>query len=194
MIDFCTPVRPPPSLAWQCLTDCPATAVTGWLQLSVIKRWKWKSHTWYFHHKTPLRKCIDSNSQPEQFQLSGNIHSAWWTLWSEGEGEGRREGGRADITLTPLFTDWLFSSQVSLLTTQVSDLQRSLTSLQEETDNTITKLRQELQDKANIVETLQQQIRMKMFMNLTTKNPMMAALADLQGKNPPSSQLLFCVQ
>ena len=80
------------------------------------------------------------------------------------------------------------------LTTQVSDLQRSLTSLQEETDNTITKLRQELQDKANIVETLQQQIRMKMFMNLTTKNPMMAALADLQGKNPPSSQLLFCVQ
>ena len=88
----------------------------------------------------------------------------------------------------------MFSSQVSLLTSQVSDLQRSLTSLQEETDTTITKLRQELQDKANIVETLQQQIRMKMFMNLTTKNPMMAALADLQGKNPPSSQLLFCVQ
>ena len=93
MIDFCTPVRPPPSLAWQCLTDCPATAVTGWLQLSVIKRWKWKSHTWYFHHKTPLRKCIDSNSQPEQFQLSGNIHSAWWTLWSEGGREGGRGGG-----------------------------------------------------------------------------------------------------
>ena len=72
--------------------------------------------------------------------------------------------------------------QVSLLTGQVAELQRSLSSLQEETDSTITKLRQELQDKANIVETLQQQIRMKMFMNLTTqKNPMMAALADLQG-------------
>ena len=71
---------------------------------------------------------------------------------------------------------------MSLLTGQVAELQRSLSSLQEETDSTITKLRQELQDKANIVETLQQQIRMKMFMNLTTqKNPMMAALADLQG-------------
>ena len=68
------------------------------------------------------------------------------------------------------------------MTGQVAELQRSLSSLQEETDSTITKLRQELQDKANIVETLQQQIRMKMFMNLTTqKNPMMAALADLQG-------------
>ena len=77
--------------------------------------------------------------------------------------------------------------QVSLLTSQVIDLQRSLSALQEETDTTITKLRQELQDKANIVETLQQQIRMKMFMNLTTKNPMMAALADLQGKNPSLS-------
>ena len=74
------------------------------------------------------------------------------------------------------------------MTGQVAELQRSLSSLQEETDSTITKLRQELQDKANIVETLQQQIRMKMFMNLTTKNPMMAALADLQGKN---EQLLF---
>ena len=68
------------------------------------------------------------------------------------------------------------------MTGQVAELQRSLSSLQEETDSTITKLRQELQDKANIVETLQQQIRMKMFMNLTTqKNPMMAALPDLQG-------------
>ena len=71
------------------------------------------------------------------------------------------------------------------MTGQVAELQRSLSSLQEETDCTITKLRQELQDKANIVETLQQQIRMKMFMNLTTKNPMMAALADLQGKKLP---------
>ena len=70
--------------------------------------------------------------------------------------------------------------QVSMLTGQVAELQQSLSSLQEETDTTITKLRQELQDKANIVETLQQQIRMKMFMNLTQqKNPMMAAL---QGK------------
>ena len=71
-----------------------------------------------------------------------------------------------------------FIFQVNLLTGQVAELQRSLSTLQEETDTTITKLRQELQDKANIVETLQQQIRMKMFMNLTTqKNPMMAALA-----------------
>ena len=69
------------------------------------------------------------------------------------------------------------------MTGQVAELQRSLSSLQEETDSTITKLRQELQDKANIVETLQQQIRMKMFMNLTQqKNPMIAALADLQGE------------
>ena len=73
--------------------------------------------------------------------------------------------------------------QVSQLTGQVAELQRSLSSLQEETDTTITKLRKELQDKATIVETLQQQIRMKMFMNLTQqKSPMMAALADLQGK------------
>ena len=72
--------------------------------------------------------------------------------------------------------------QVSMLTGQVAELQKSLSSLQEETDSTITKLRAELHDKATIVETLQQQIRMKMFMNLTTqKNPMMAALADLQG-------------
>ena len=79
-----------------------------------------------------------------------------------------------------------FEFQVSHLTTQVSELQRSLTTLQEETDTTITKLKQELADKANIVETLQQQIRMKMFMNLTREkslqaNPMMAALADMQG-------------
>ena len=76
--------------------------------------------------------------------------------------------------------------QVSHLTSQVSELQRSLTTLQEETDTTITKLKQELADKANIVETLQQQIRMKMFMNLTREkglqaNPMMAALVDMQG-------------
>ena len=79
-----------------------------------------------------------------------------------------------------------FALQVSHLTSQVSELQRSLTTLQEETDTTITKLKQELADKANIVETLQQQIRMKMFMNLTREkglqaNPMMAALADMQG-------------
>ena len=72
--------------------------------------------------------------------------------------------------------------QVSMLTGQVAELQKSLSSLQEETDTTITKLRKELHDKATIVETLQQQIRMKMFMNLTQqKNPMIAALADLQG-------------
>ena len=151
---------------------------------SEIKRWKCKSHTWYFHHKTLLRKYIDSNSQPEQFQLSRNLHSAWWTLWSVGGRRGREGDGCKHETDTPNSSSLtMFSSQVSLLTSQVSDLQRSLTSLQEETDTTITKLRQELQDKANIVETLQQQIRMKMFMNLTTKNPMMAALADLQGKN-----------
>ena len=39
---------------------------------------------------------------------------------------------------------------------------------------TISQLKQELQDKTNIIETLQQQIRMKMFMNMT------AALADMQ--------------
>ena len=79
----------------------------------------------------------------------------------------------------------MFPHQVSLLTGQVAELQRSLSALQEERDSTITKLRQELQDKANIVETLQQQIRMKMFMNLTSqKNPMLAALADLQGGKP----------
>ena len=73
--------------------------------------------------------------------------------------------------------------QVSMLTGQVAELQKSLSSLQEETDSTITKLRAELHDKATIVETLQQQIRMKMFMNLTQqKNPMIAALADLQGE------------
>ena len=73
--------------------------------------------------------------------------------------------------------------QVSMLTGQVAELQKSLSSLQEETDTTITKLRAELHDKATIVETLQQQIRMKMFMNLTQqKNPMIAALADLQGE------------
>lgn len=83
-------------------------------------------------------------------------------------------------------------TDVSHLTTQVSELQRSLTTLQEETDTTITKLKQELADKANIVETLQQQIRMKMFMNLTREkslqaNPMMAALADMQGN--PQAQI-----
>ena len=79
--------------------------------------------------------------------------------------------------------------QVSVLTHQVTELQQSLTALQEETDTTITRLKQELADKANIVETLQQQIRMKMFMNLTREkslqpaaNPVMAALADLQGE------------
>ena len=77
----------------------------------------------------------------------------------------------------------LMMLQVSMLTGQVAELQKSLSSLQEETDTTITKLRKELHDKATIVETLQQQIRMKMFMNLTQqKNPMIAALADLQGK------------
>ena len=76
-----------------------------------------------------------------------------------------------------------------MLTHQVTELQQSLTALQEETDTTITRLKQELADKANIVETLQQQIRMKMFMNLTREkslqpatNPVMAALADLQGE------------
>lgn len=86
-------------------------------------------------------------------------------------------------------------TDVSHLTTQVTELQRSLSSLQAETDNTITKLKQELQDKANIVETLQQQIRMKMFMNMTREkglqqppaNPMMAALADMQGN--PQAQI-----
>jgi len=84
-------------------------------------------------------------------------------------------------------------TDVSHLTTQVSELQRSLTTLQEETDSTIAKLKQELADKANIVETLQQQIRMKMFMNLTREkslqqaNPMMAALADMQGN--PQAQI-----
>ena len=79
--------------------------------------------------------------------------------------------------------------QVSMLTGQVAELQKSLSSLQEETDTTITKLRKELHDKATIVETLQQQIRMKMFMNLTQqKNPMIAALADLQGNSTLSRQ------
>ena len=87
--------------------------------------------------------------------------------------------------------------QVSMLTGQVAELQKSLSSLQEETDSTITKLRAELHDKATIVETLQQQIRMKMFMNLTQqKNPMIAALADLQGKETFTHQtsILWLVQ
>ena len=73
-------------------------------------------------------------------------------------------------------------------------MQRSLSALQEETDCTITKLRQELQDKANIVETLQQQIRMKMFLNLTSqKNPMMTALADLQGESKTLNLSVFLI-
>ena len=84
--------------------------------------------------------------------------------------------------------------QVSQLTGQVAELQRSLSALQEETDCTITKLRQELQDKANIVETLQQQIRMKMFLNLTSqKNPMMTALADLQGESKTLTLSVFLI-
>lgn len=82
--------------------------------------------------------------------------------------------------------------QVSMLTGQVAELQKSLSSLQEETDTTITKLRKELHDKATIVETLQQQIRMKMFMNLTQqKNPMIAALADLQGNKHFQSTTIY---
>lgn len=82
--------------------------------------------------------------------------------------------------------------QVSMLTGQVAELQKSLSSLQEETDTTITKLRKELHDKATIVETLQQQIRMKMFMNLTQqKNPMIAALADLQGNKYFQSTTIY---
>ena len=87
--------------------------------------------------------------------------------------------------------------QVSMLTGQVAELQKSLSSLQEETDSTITKLRAELHDKATIVETLQQQIRMKMFMNLTQqKNPMIAALADLQGEETfiQQTSILWLVQ
>jgi len=79
-------------------------------------------------------------------------------------------------------------ASVNHLTSQVTELQRSLITLQQETDSTITRLKQELADKASIVETLQQQIRMKMFINLAggnkpMPNPVIQALADMQGNN-----------
>jgi hypothetical protein len=51
---------------------------------------------------------------------------------------------------------FLYFCQVNHLTSQVTELQRSLLTLQQETDSTITRLKQELADKVIIMGLGQQ--------------------------------------